>query len=113
MRESMMDILEYVQDVDFPQFTKDKMRVDAVIRKLEILGEAAAKVGPRIQDQYPEIEWSRMYKTRNRLAHDYYRIDLEIVWRIIENYLPQNLIALDDLLKNELGDQYDQFVKQK
>lgn len=63
------------------------MLIDAVVRNLEIIGEAAAHITPEVRVKYPEIEWKKIVGLRNILIHDYSGIDLEIVWDIIKNRL--------------------------
>lgn len=95
MEDAMNRIFEYVGEQDYLTIKSNQLLVDGILRNLEIVGEAAGKVSLEIKGRYPQIEWSRMTRTRNRLAHEYYRIDLEVVWRIIIDYLPQNLLALE------------------
>jgi uncharacterized protein with HEPN domain len=83
-------IFEYTADHDFASFKKDYKTVDAVIRNLEIIGEAAKNIPSGVKNQYPEVPWSEMYLLRNKISHEYFGIDYEIIWDIIVNYLPAN-----------------------
>lgn len=60
----------------------------AIIRSLEIIGEASAKVDPDFKLQHPQVEWKKMSNTRHRLIHDYFGVDYDIVWDIITSKLP-------------------------
>jgi uncharacterized protein with HEPN domain len=60
----------------------------AIIRSLEIIGEASAKVDPDFKLEHPQVEWKKMSNTRNRLIHDYFGVDYDIVWDIITSKLP-------------------------
>ncbi|WEK20515.1 MAG: DUF86 domain-containing protein [Candidatus Pedobacter colombiensis] len=60
----------------------------AIIRSLEIIGEASAKVEPDFKLEHPQVEWRKMSNTRNRLIHDYFGVDYDIVWDIITSKLP-------------------------
>ncbi len=60
----------------------------AIIRSLEIIGEASAKVDPDFKSEHPQVEWRKMSNTRNRLIHDYFGVDYDIVWDIITSKLP-------------------------
>ncbi len=71
------------------KFTENTMAVDAVIRNLEIIGEAAKNIPEDIRNQYTEILWRRMVGLMNILIHDYFGVDLSIVWRIITKDLPE------------------------
>ena len=82
----------YVAGMDATAFEQDTRTQDAVIRALEIVGEAAneARVAdPTLQDTAPEIPWDVMYGMRNRIVHDYFEVDLDVVWQTIQRDLPE------------------------
>jgi uncharacterized protein with HEPN domain len=83
-------VFEYTAGLDFAGFKKDYKTVDAVIRNFEIIGEAAKNIPSDIKKQYPEVPWSEMYLLRNKVSHEYFGIDYEIIWDIIINHLPAN-----------------------
>lgn len=87
MFSAISKIQKYVQDLSFEEFSEDEMRVDAVIRNLEIIGEAAGNVSIEVRNNYPDIQWKKIVGLRNILIHEYFGVDLEIVWDIIENNL--------------------------
>jgi uncharacterized protein with HEPN domain len=66
----------------------DPMRQDAIIRNLEILGEAAKQVPDDIRQHSTEIPWRQMAGTRDKLAHDYFGVDLDLVWDVVASELP-------------------------
>ena len=81
----------YVDGMDEPAFMTDQLTQDAVIRNFEIIGEACnnvAKQFPAYADIHPQIPWRFAYEMRNVLAHGYFEVDLEIVWRTIHQDLP-------------------------
>lgn len=69
-------------------FISNSMIQDAVIRNFEIIGESTKQLSQSFKDQYPEIQWRRIAGFRDVLIHDYMLVDLEEVWGIVENYLP-------------------------
>src|SRR5688500_3737754 len=73
----------------------------AVIRSLEIIGEAAKKIDDEFRSQYPHIEWKKMAGTRDKLIHDYFGVDYDIVWNIIADKLPNLKEFIDDILIKE------------
>ena len=79
---------------------KDEMLTLALIRLLEILGEAAKSIPSSIREQHPEIPWRQIAGTRDRLIHAYFAVDLDIVWAIVHKDLP----PLIETLENMLGD---------
>ncbi len=99
MYESAIKIQKYTDGQDFDSFLKDDKTIDAVIRNFEIIGEAANRVDPGFRQKHPEIDWKRIRGFRNRIVHDYFGIDYEIVWSIIENDLDGLIDHLQDLMK--------------
>ena len=94
MIESVQKIMTYTRDMSFDQFKSDSKTVDAVIRNFEVIGEAATRLTENYKNNNPEIEWSHLRGFRNRIVHEYFGIDLEIVWHIIEENLPELLTVL-------------------
>ena len=78
-------IITYVEYLDFNTFMCDERTKDAVIRNFEIIGEAANRLDENFRIQNNNINWKRLRGFRNRIVHDYFGIDFEIVWSIIEN----------------------------
>lgn len=78
----------YVAGLTRESFAQDVMRIDAVIRNLEIIGEAAKMIPESIRGEYPNIEWKKIAGLRDILAHHYFEVDLDIVWDIVQNKLP-------------------------
>ena len=105
IRTSMNRISEYIEGLDFNTFKKDYKTVDAIIRNFEIIGEASKNLPDFIKVQNPTIPWQEMYYLRNKVSHEYFGIDYEIIWDVAKNYLPGNLSEiekiLDDLSKKE------------
>ncbi len=87
MLQSALKIKRYTQDLDFDSFLSDEKTIDAVVRNFEIIGEAANRIDPDFRNSNPEIEWNRIRGFRNRIVHDYFGIDNEIIWTIVETYL--------------------------
>lgn len=91
MLYASIKIKQYTEGYDFDAFINDEKTIDAVIRNFEIIGEATNRINLEFRQSHPEIEWNRIRGFRNRIVHDYFGIDNEIVWLIIESYL-DNLI---------------------
>jgi len=100
--ESISKILNYTESYDFDMFRDDERTVDAVIRNLEIIGEASNKIPKNIQEKYPTVPWDEMYRMRNKAIHEYFGVDHEIIWDIVVNYLPENLNQIKEILEIEL-----------
>lgn len=86
--EAITKIDKYTKHVSFEKFIKNDEKKDAVVRNLEIIGEAAAKIPHRIRKKYPKTAWRDIIDMRNRLIHEYFGVDFGIVWDVINNELP-------------------------
>lgn len=86
--ESMSLVKQYVENMDIDDFRKDRKTTDAVIRNLEIIGEAAKFIPDDIKIKYQEVDWKGIIGFRNRATHVYFTISLDVVWHIIKNELP-------------------------
>lgn len=98
MRDAVAQTLAYVEGWEKDDFLADKRTQQAVILNLIILGEAATKLMdnyPEATAARPEIEWRSMRGMRNRIAHGYYDIDLDVVWETVSSALPELLSALE------------------
>ncbi len=71
---------EFTQGLDYEAFAKDRRTVKAVVRSLEVMGEAAKRIPEDIRRRYPEIPWKRMTGMRDKLIHEYSGVDREIIW---------------------------------
>jgi uncharacterized protein with HEPN domain len=96
----MNRIEEYVQGLDFDRFLTDHKTTDAVIRNIEVIGEAAGNVPLEICDRHPEIPWRRMIRLRNITIHEYFGVDLSIIWRIATKDLPETKPLIADLMNS-------------
>ncbi|WP_414568591.1 DUF86 domain-containing protein [Nostoc sp. CCY 9925] len=76
-------------------FFQDIKTQDAVLRNLQVMCESVQKLPNNWKNSYPEIEWSNIAGFRNRLTHEYLNVDLDIVWSVIERYLPDLEITID------------------
>lgn len=104
MREAIARIRTYTEDMELVGFLNNPMTQDAVIRNLEIIGEAARKIQknhPEFARLHPQLPLDQAYTTRNWLSHGYFKINLEIVWQTIEIDLPD----LEMQIAHLLGDQ--------
>jgi uncharacterized protein with HEPN domain len=93
-------IKKYTHGMSYEQFSEDGKTVDAVIRNMEIIGEAAGFIPLEIQEKYPELAWLEMRGMRNIMAHGYFGISLPIIWRAIEKDLNPLAEGLGKLLKS-------------
>ena len=86
--EAIRKIEKYSKNLSLDKLKKDEMIQDAIIRNLEIIGEAVKNIPDAVKDENPEIEWKKISGLRDILIHAYFGIDLEIIWGIIAEKLP-------------------------
>lgn len=91
-------ISEYIDNYTFIDFKRDYKTVDAVIRNFEIIGEASKNLPEEIKEKYSEIPWAEMYLLRNKVSHEYFGVDYEIIWDVATNYLPENKSQIENIL---------------
>lgn len=99
--EAGISIQSYVSGIEYDQFAQDRMCYSAVIREFEIIGEAAGKLPDTIKRKYPHIAWHDIKDFRNLLSHEYFGVDLQIVWNVIHSELPPLLEAAKRLVDQQ------------
>ena len=98
--EAVEKIQRYTEGLTYDIFLKNDMAVDAVIRNLEIIGEAAKNLAQDIKDKYPDIPWKRMIGLRNIAVHEYFGVDLSIIWEVVTKNLPEAKAKIVEALKD-------------
>ena len=93
-------VLDYVSDMSCENLRDDAKTLDAVVRNLEIIGEAAKKVPESVRVAHPDVEWKRIAGLRDILIHQYFEVDVEIIWDVVCNKLPQLKINVSAILGN-------------
>jgi uncharacterized protein with HEPN domain len=94
-------IQRYTVGLTLEAFRTDDLRIDAVIRCLGIIGEAARHVPDDVQEKYPDVPWSEMRGIRNVVMHEYFGVVLEVVWQTIQEDLPPLVPRLTEILDQE------------
>ena len=95
--EAIDRIEQYISGMSFDVFSKDRKSVDAVVRNLEIIGEASNRLPADFKDSHSQIEWHKVVGLRHRIVHEYFGIDLQIVWQILQKDLPSLRQALSHI----------------
>lgn len=90
-------IESFAEGMTFTQFKKNELVIDAVVRNLEVIGEASKSIPLSIRRSYPSIPWAQMSAMRNVLIHEYFGVDVKIVWHTIKKSLPLLLKQLQQI----------------
>ena len=93
--DSILKVKSFIQDITYEQFLKDDKTQFAVIRALEIIGEATRQIPEEVKKQYSNLPWQEIIKMRDKLIHHYYGVDLEVVW----NTVNQDLDDLENIIQ--------------
>jgi len=111
-------MLSYTEQVEYDAFLQDTKTQDAVIRNIEIIGEATKQLSETLKTTYPNVPWNSIAKMRDKLIHHYFGVNLDIVWHVAKTDLPALLTYVDDILEREyqkdlLKNEEDQVIEQE
>ncbi len=87
--DSINDVENFIDGMEFEDFINDKKTIYSVVRAIEIIGEAAKNVPEQIRKKYPDVPWKQMAGMRDKLIHEYFGVDLEILWKTAKDDVPQ------------------------
>ena len=101
MLEHAREAVAMIESKDRTNLQRERMLELSLIRLIEVVGEASARVTPEGQEKYPSIPWSQVVSMRNRLIHGYDQVDLNVLWDTIEDDLPPLIAELEKILESE------------
>ncbi len=101
MLEAIEKIERYLAGTDYETFSRNDMMIDGVVRELEIIGEAARNLSAAFVEEHAEIPWRRMMAMRNILIHQYFGVNLKVVWDTCHSNLPQLKSFVQNLLAGQ------------
>jgi uncharacterized protein with HEPN domain len=98
MLEAACDAVDFVQTVDQSAFEENRQLQYSLVRCIEIIGEAAARLSNEFREAHPQVPWRAIVNMRNRLIHAYFDIDLDLVWTTVTVEIPSLIVALREML---------------
>jgi uncharacterized protein with HEPN domain len=99
--DAIAKIRRYTEAMTIDTLMADERTVDAVMRNITIIGEVSNHVPAAIRNRYPEVPWDEMRGIRNRLVHEYYEVDMDILWQTLRGNLPPLVPLLQEVLRRE------------
>lgn len=100
IRIAIERIEKFTRGLSFEQFSSNAMVIDAVVRNIEIIGEASAHIPKDVQVKYPDVPWSLIAGTRNKAIHEYFAVDVKIIWKTTQEDLPKLKEQIMSMLQN-------------
>jgi len=97
VKEAIKRIEIYTQKIEYKEFLQDIKTQDAVVRNLEIIGEAAKNISVDFKKKYPRLPWKELAGLRDRLIHKYFGVNYEVVWTIIKEELPEISLKIEKI----------------
>ena len=97
--DSINSISKFTNGMDKKAFSEDEVVINAVIRMLEIIGEAANNISNELKIKYPNVPWKKITGTRNNLIHEYFNVDLDLIWKTITINLPELKEKVIEIIK--------------
>jgi len=98
--DSIRDIDSFIKGMTFEDFKNDRKTINAVVRSIEVIGEASKKIPALIKTRYSEVPWKKMAGMRNKLIHEYFGIDLEILWKVSREEIKTLRSPMKQILKD-------------
>lgn len=102
-------VLEYLSRIEGSMSGKSKDDLendvdllDSTLRRIEVIGEAVKNISPELKAQYPDVEWKGIIGTRDKLIHAYFKVDMDIVWDVVENELPKLKEQINSIMNERL-----------
>lgn len=97
--ESVTKIEDFTRGMSLESFKQDVKTIDAVVRNIEVIGEAAKKIPDEIRVQHPTVPWKQIVGARDKVIHEYFGVDLDIIWKTVVEDLPSFRHQIETLMK--------------
>ncbi len=107
IKEAIRRIEFYMGKINYKGFLKDIKTQDAVVRNLEIIGEATKTISENLRKKYPKVPWKSLARARDRLIHHYFGVNYDVVWGIVKEELPGIILQVEEILDKETKGEND------
>lgn len=97
--QNMLDAIEFIGEMSCEQFVSDKRTVNAVLRSIEVIGEATKNVPDEVRAKYPDVPWKEMAGMRDKVIHFYFGVDKESVWFAVKDRIPSLVPLMEQILR--------------
>lgn len=101
IKEAVRRTTSYTEKLTYEDFLEDIKTQDAVIRNIEIIGEATKNISEELRNKYPKIPWKGLAGMRDKLTHHYFGVNLDIVWSVVKEELPEIILQIEEIIENE------------
>jgi len=98
--DSITDIESFIRGMSFEEFKRDRKTINAVVRSIEVIGEATKKIPKTLKDKHREVPWKKMSGMRDKLIHEYFGVDVEILWKTAKDDIPPLKQLVQNILKS-------------
>jgi uncharacterized protein with HEPN domain len=101
LRDAAVEAVNFAADSNRESLGGDRKLTLALVKEIEIMGEASHKISDSLKNRHPQLPWGEIIGMRNRLVHAYFEIDLDIVWRVVSQDLPSMIVELERIIAEE------------
>lgn len=99
--DSIHEIRDFTEGMSFDGFAGDKKTINAVLRSIEVMGEASRKIPEETRQQYPQVPWRKMSGMRDKLIHEYHGVDIDTVWQTLQEDIPPLKDMIQEIIEKQ------------